>query len=196
MCPRSGFRFGGTCECILVPVFVLGVHPNVPSFRLSFRGNIDQNHPFGKPPFVNPRRRGCESKRGHSTKALHAIFCGLLRKVGLFCKPYSRGLPKGVPGRWVPVMKCIKCIVTLPHFATLLSHFTTPSNLCSERHELVIKCHKRCFKVRGIVVVSWSLSDTLQHKPLREEPLWVPLDIGRDYAQKKKLNHEQNLGYF
>ena len=24
---------------------------NVPSFRFSFRGNIRQNHPFGKPPF-------------------------------------------------------------------------------------------------------------------------------------------------
>ena len=51
MCPRSGFRSGGTCECTLVPVFVPGEHPNVPSFRMSFRGNIRQNHPFGNHPF-------------------------------------------------------------------------------------------------------------------------------------------------
>ena len=50
-CPRSGFRSRRTCEPTLVPVFVRGEHPNVPSFRLSFRENICQNHPFGKPPF-------------------------------------------------------------------------------------------------------------------------------------------------
>ena len=54
MCPRSGFRSGGTCERTLVPVFIPGEHPNVPSFRLVFRGNIRQNHPFGKPPFCQP----------------------------------------------------------------------------------------------------------------------------------------------
>ena len=54
MCPRPGFRSEGTCEGTLVPVFVLGEHPNVPSFRFSFRGNIHQNHPFGKPPFYQP----------------------------------------------------------------------------------------------------------------------------------------------
>ena len=36
----SGFRSGGTCECTLVLVFVLGEHR--------------QNHPFGKPPFWEP----------------------------------------------------------------------------------------------------------------------------------------------
>ena len=51
MCPRSGYRSGGTCECALVPVFVPGEHLNVPSFRFSFRGNICQNHPFGNHPF-------------------------------------------------------------------------------------------------------------------------------------------------
>ena len=35
-----GFRSEGTCECTLVPVFVPGEHPNVPSFRFSFRGNM------------------------------------------------------------------------------------------------------------------------------------------------------------
>ena len=55
MCPRSGFRSGGTCERTLVPVFVPGEHPNVPSFRFSLRGNILQNHPFGNHPFGNPR---------------------------------------------------------------------------------------------------------------------------------------------
>ena len=50
MCPRSGFRSQGTCERTLVPVFVPGEHPNVPSFRFSVRGHIRQNHPF-----VNPR---------------------------------------------------------------------------------------------------------------------------------------------
>ena len=54
MCPRSGFRSRGTCERTLVPVYVPGEHPNVPSFRFSFRGNICQNHPFGKPPFCQP----------------------------------------------------------------------------------------------------------------------------------------------
>ena len=47
MYPRSGFRSGGTCERTLVPVCLPGEHPNVPSFRFSFRGNIRQNHPFG-----------------------------------------------------------------------------------------------------------------------------------------------------
>ena len=51
MYPCSGFRSGGTCECTLVPVFVPGEHPNVPSFRFSFRGNIRQSHPFGNQPF-------------------------------------------------------------------------------------------------------------------------------------------------
>ena len=64
MYPRSGFRSGGTCDRTLVPVLVPGEHPNVPSFRFSFRGNIRQNHLFWKPPFscfANPRvnARGC-----------------------------------------------------------------------------------------------------------------------------------------
>ena len=33
MCPRSGFRSGGTCERTVVPGFVLGEHLNLPSFR-------------------------------------------------------------------------------------------------------------------------------------------------------------------
>ena len=56
MYPRSGFRSGGTCERTLVPVFVSGDHPNVPSFRFSFWGNTRQNHPFGNHPFGNPRK--------------------------------------------------------------------------------------------------------------------------------------------
>ena len=40
--PRSGFRSGGTSERTLVPVFVPGEHPNVPSFWFSFRGNIQE----------------------------------------------------------------------------------------------------------------------------------------------------------
>ena len=51
MYPHSGFRSRRTCERTLIPVFVPGEHPNVPSFQFSFRGNIRQNHPFGKPPF-------------------------------------------------------------------------------------------------------------------------------------------------
>ena len=54
MYPRSGFRSGGAYERTLVPVFVPGEHPNVPSFRFSFRVNIRQNHPFGKAPFCQP----------------------------------------------------------------------------------------------------------------------------------------------
>ena len=57
MCPRSGFRSGGTRERTLVPAFVPGEHPNVPSFRFSIRGNIRQNHPFGKPPSWEPPKR-------------------------------------------------------------------------------------------------------------------------------------------
>ena len=74
MCPRSGFRSGGTCEHTLVPAFVLGEHANVPSFRFfvpgehlnvpsfrfSFRGGrprVRQNHPFGKPPFCQAPKR-------------------------------------------------------------------------------------------------------------------------------------------
>ena len=56
--PRSGFRSGGTCETTLVPVFVPGVHPKVPSFRFSFRGNSRQNHRFGNHPFVQPQKSG------------------------------------------------------------------------------------------------------------------------------------------
>ena len=55
MCPRSGFRSGGTCEHTLVPVFVPGEHPNVPSFRFLVPGNIRQNHPFGNHPFAKRR---------------------------------------------------------------------------------------------------------------------------------------------
>ena len=38
--PRSGLRSGGTSECTLAPVFVLG--------------DISQNQPFCKPPFCEP----------------------------------------------------------------------------------------------------------------------------------------------
>ena len=38
MYSRSGFRSGGTCERTLVPVFVPGEHPNVPSFRFRSGG--------------------------------------------------------------------------------------------------------------------------------------------------------------
>ena len=43
-----------TCARTLVPVFE-GTFSNsmVPSFRFSFQGNIRQNHPFGKPPFLS-----------------------------------------------------------------------------------------------------------------------------------------------
>ena len=54
MYPRSGFRSRATSECTLVPVFFPGEHPNVPSFRFSFRENIRQNHRFGKPAFCEP----------------------------------------------------------------------------------------------------------------------------------------------
>ena len=58
MYPGSGFRSGGTCERTLVPVFfVPGEHPNVPSFRFSFRRNIRQNHPFGNHPFGFLRKK-------------------------------------------------------------------------------------------------------------------------------------------
>ena len=54
MCPRSGFRSRRTCECTLVPVFVPGQHPNVPSFRFcsggtSAKTTLLENHPFGSP---------------------------------------------------------------------------------------------------------------------------------------------------
>ena len=55
---RTYPRSGGTCERTLVPVFVPGEHANVPSFRFSFRVNIRQNHPFGKPPFCQPPNFG------------------------------------------------------------------------------------------------------------------------------------------
>ena len=55
MCPRSGFRSGGTCECTLVTVFVPGEHPNVPSFRFSFAGTSVQTILLENHPFVNPR---------------------------------------------------------------------------------------------------------------------------------------------
>ena len=95
MCPRSGFRFGGTCERTLVPVFVPGEHPNVPSFRFSFRGNICQNHPFGKPPLSlvpTPEKRPfsrCPSAvaRGFSNTGLD--FC----RDKLIVAPY-RAIPR------------------------------------------------------------------------------------------------------
>ena len=78
MCPRSGFRSGGTCECTLVPdfrsggtsertlvpVFVPGEHP-CPSFPCSFRK--DQGKPqkhqgfFSVCELVNPAP--CSSRR-------------------------------------------------------------------------------------------------------------------------------------
>ena len=56
MCPRSGFRSGGTYESTLVSVFVPGEHPNVPSFR--FRSS------------AVPKR--VRSKRGQMQKRAHA----------------------------------------------------------------------------------------------------------------------------
>ena len=44
MCPRSGFRSGGTSECTLVPVFVPGEHPPKPPFW--------KTHPFVKPRII------------------------------------------------------------------------------------------------------------------------------------------------
>ena len=52
---EAGSRSGGTCERTLVPVFVLGEHPNVPSFRFSFRGKSAKTTLLENPPFVNPR---------------------------------------------------------------------------------------------------------------------------------------------
>ena len=69
MYPRSSFRFGGTCERTLAPVFVPGEHQNVPSFRFSFRGNIRQNHPFGNLPF-NPRL-SCDCLKPECTTLSH-----------------------------------------------------------------------------------------------------------------------------
>ena len=56
MFPRSGFRSERTREHANVPVFVPGRSGfRSGSFRFSFRGNIRQNHPFGKPPFLGGR---------------------------------------------------------------------------------------------------------------------------------------------
>ena len=54
---RSGFCSGGTCERTLVPVFVPGEHPNVPSFRFS-PGEHPPKPPFWKPPFCQPHSFG------------------------------------------------------------------------------------------------------------------------------------------
>ena len=67
MCPRSGFRSGGACERTLVPVFVPGEHPNVPSFRFSFRGERPAKPPFWKPPFCQPLNKWWQTS---------LIFCG------------------------------------------------------------------------------------------------------------------------
>ena len=48
MYPRSGFRSGGTCARALVPVFVLGEHPNVPSFWSFVPGEHLPKPPFWK----------------------------------------------------------------------------------------------------------------------------------------------------
>ena len=48
MCPRSGFRSGGTCERTLVPVFVPGEHANIPSFRFFVPGEHPPKPPFWK----------------------------------------------------------------------------------------------------------------------------------------------------
>ena len=47
---------GGFGECALVPIFVPGEHPNVPSFRLSFRGRNAKTTLLESHPFVNPRK--------------------------------------------------------------------------------------------------------------------------------------------
>ena len=69
-------------ECALVPVFVLGEHANVPSFKFSFRGNIRMyprpvfvpgEHPpklpFCQHPFVNPRERAQKCLFSYAKKA-------------------------------------------------------------------------------------------------------------------------------
>ena len=61
MCPRSSFRCGGVCKCTLVPVFVPGEHPNVPSFR--FRsGGTSAKPPFWKITLCQPLTRVKQSK--------------------------------------------------------------------------------------------------------------------------------------
>ena len=92
---RAVSQKGGIGECTRVPVFVLGEHANVPSFRFSFRENmrtyprsgfcsgrtsectlvpvfVPKEHPpkprFGNHPFVNPR----ESRLRYFRKPLRA----------------------------------------------------------------------------------------------------------------------------
>ena len=54
---RFSFRGNMRCERALVPVFVPGEYPNVPSFRFSFG-----NHPFG-----NLRTVDCEDQKTLTT---------------------------------------------------------------------------------------------------------------------------------
>ena len=83
--PSFRFRSGGTCERTLVPVFIPGEHPNVPSFRFSFRGNVRQNHPFGNHPFANPRKKG-HLEKGSFQKYDHLLENCLFRNVTFFSK--------------------------------------------------------------------------------------------------------------
>ena len=77
------FRSGGTCERTLVPVFVPGEHPNVPSFQFSFRVNMRQNHPFGKPIFGQP---STHVRSGHIFHVFSQFFFFFpFSAFGLFC---------------------------------------------------------------------------------------------------------------
>ena len=88
ICPRSGLRSGGTCERTLVPVFVPGELPSVPSLRFSFRENIRQNHPFGKPPCCQPSK-GFFLRRGPAMG--FAVQKGSEKGEGVLRRGYSRG---------------------------------------------------------------------------------------------------------
>ena len=95
---KGGFVKGWFGECALVPVFVLGEHANVASFRFSFRGNIrmyprsgfrsggtsakitpSENHPFANP-------RHMTEKWGFICPYVCGSYAMLSVKASVFCR--------------------------------------------------------------------------------------------------------------
>ena len=60
------------------------MYPRNPSFRFSFRGNIRQNHPFGKPRFCQPfLTLRVATPSGHPVK--HRLNTGMVLESVVFC---------------------------------------------------------------------------------------------------------------
>ena len=69
MYPRSRFRYPGTSECTLVPVFGIREHPNVPSFRFLVPGNTAKTTLFEHPTMFRALFKGYPEGLGRHLNA-------------------------------------------------------------------------------------------------------------------------------